>query len=142
MSKRLPVIARCLLIVCCLALLSKAARAEPEVVQKLANGIYVWQGNPDKREPANCMWVIFKDYVVVIDANFPWAAREIIQKIKATTDKPIRYVLNTHYHSDHSLRTLAQSSSTLRQPTPRTVPAKTSQTGKTPHTASRAHGRR
>jgi len=102
MSKRLPVIARCLLIVCCLALLSKAGRAEPEVVQKLANGIYVWQGNPDKREPANCMWVIFKDYVVVIDANFPWAAREIIQKIKATTDKPIRYVLNTHYHSDHS----------------------------------------
>jgi cyclase len=78
------------------------SHAEPEAVQKLGNGIYVWQGNPAKRKPANCMWIIFEDYVVVIDANFPWAAREIVTKIKATTEKPIRYVLNTHYHSDHS----------------------------------------
>jgi glyoxylase-like metal-dependent hydrolase (beta-lactamase superfamily II) len=76
--------------------------AEPGEVQKLAPGVFVWQGDRDKREPANCMWVIFKDYVVVIDANFPWAAREILARIKETTDKPIRYVLNTHYHSDHS----------------------------------------
>jgi cyclase len=86
----------------CLCMLSSVARAEPGAVQKLAPGVYVWQGEPDKREPANCMWVVFKDYVVVIDANFPWAAREILTKIKATTDKPIRYVLNTHYHGDHS----------------------------------------
>lgn len=86
----------------CLFMLSSVGRAEPDAVQKIADDVYVWQGNPDKREPANCMWVIFKDYVLVVDANFPWAAREILTKIKATTNKPIRYVLNTHYHGDHS----------------------------------------
>jgi cyclase len=93
---------RTLIVSLCLCTVSTLGHAEPGAVQKLATGVYVWQGDRDKREPANCMWVIFKDYVVVIDANFPWAAREILTKIKATTDKPIRYVLNTHYHGDHS----------------------------------------
>lgn len=78
------------------------ARAQPESVKNIAPGVYVWQGDRDKREPANCMWVIFKDYVLVVDANFPWGAREILPQIKATTDKPIRFVLDTHYHGDHS----------------------------------------
>lgn len=78
------------------------AHAQPETVKNIAPGVYVWQGNRDKREPANCMWVVFKDYVLVVDANFPWGAREILPQIKATTGKPIRFVLNTHYHGDHA----------------------------------------
>jgi glyoxylase-like metal-dependent hydrolase (beta-lactamase superfamily II) len=31
-----------------------------------------------------------------------WGAREILSKIRATTNKPIRFVLNTHYHGDHA----------------------------------------
>jgi cyclase len=77
-------------------------RAEPGGVQRLADGVYVWQGEPDKGILANCLWVIFKEYVVVIDANYPWGAQEIIPQIKKTTDKPIRFVLNTHHHGDHS----------------------------------------
>jgi len=92
----------CVALLCLVIIFPLAAHAEPGAVQKLAPGVFVWQGDRDKREPANCMWVIFKDYVVVIDANFPWAAHEILTKIKETTEKPIRYVLNTHYHSDHS----------------------------------------
>lgn len=46
------------------------------------------------------MWVIFNDYVLVVDANFPWGAREIVPQIRATTNKPIRFVLNTHDHGD------------------------------------------
>jgi cyclase len=71
-------------------------------VRELAPGVYEWQGDRDKREPANATWVIFKDYVFLVDANFPWGAREILSAIKSTTDKPIRYVFNTHYHADHS----------------------------------------
>jgi cyclase len=77
-------------------------RAQPGKVTTLAPGVYEWQGDRDKREPANCMWVIFHDYVLVVDANFPWGAREILPKIKETTNKPIRFVLNTHYHGDHA----------------------------------------
>lgn len=83
-------------------LLFIAARADVDRVRELAPGVFFWQGDHDKREPANCTWVIFKDYVLVIDANFPWGAREILPRIKASTDKPIRYVFDTHYHGDHS----------------------------------------
>ena len=51
---------------------------------------------------SNNIWVVFEDYVVVIDANFPKEAGDVIKAIKKTTDKPIRYVLDTHHHGDHS----------------------------------------
>ncbi len=51
---------------------------------------------------SNNIWVVFEDYVVVIDANFPKEAGDVIEAIKKTTDKPIRYVLDTHHHGDHS----------------------------------------
>jgi phosphoglycerate dehydrogenase-like enzyme/glyoxylase-like metal-dependent hydrolase (beta-lactamase superfamily II) len=50
----------------------------------------------------NNIWVVFEDYVVVIDANFPKEAADVIAAVKKTTDKPIRYVLDTHHHGDHA----------------------------------------
>src|SRR5436305_14380560 len=51
---------------------------------------------------SNNIWVVFDEYVVVIDANFPQGATEVIAAIKKTTDKPIRYVLDSHHHGDHA----------------------------------------
>jgi cyclase len=51
---------------------------------------------------SNNIWIIFEDYVVVVDANFPKEAGDVIEAIKKTTDKPIRYVLDTHHHGDHA----------------------------------------
>src|SRR6266436_6047940 len=51
---------------------------------------------------SNNIWVVFEDYVVVIDANFPKEAGDVIKAIKKTTNKPIRYVFDTHHHGDHS----------------------------------------
>src|SRR5688500_15993660 len=76
--------------------------ARAQKVTQLAPGVFFWQGDTEIRRPANCTWIIFKDYVLVIDANFPWGAREILPEIKRTTTKPIRFVFNTHYHADHS----------------------------------------
>jgi glyoxylase-like metal-dependent hydrolase (beta-lactamase superfamily II) len=47
-------------------------------------------------------WIVFDDYVLVIDANFPAGARQIISRIRALTDKPIRFALDTHHHGDHA----------------------------------------
>jgi cyclase len=47
-------------------------------------------------------WVIFKDFVLVIEANFPKQSEEVIKEIRKTTDKPIKYVFDTHYHGDHA----------------------------------------
>src|SRR5271169_1423855 len=47
-------------------------------------------------------WIMFEDYVLVIDANFPAGAKLIIGKIRALTDKPIRFAFDTHHHGDHA----------------------------------------
>ncbi len=51
---------------------------------------------------SNNIWVVFKDYVVVIDANFPKEAGDVLAAIRKTTNKPVRYVLDTHHHGDHA----------------------------------------
>src|SRR5262249_39973145 len=51
---------------------------------------------------SNNIWFVFDDYVAVYDANFPKEAGDVIQAIKKTTDKPIRYVLDSHHHGDHA----------------------------------------
>lgn len=71
-------------------------------VRQLAPGVFFRQGDRDRRQPANTSWIVFRDYVVVIDANTPWGMREILPDIRKSTDKPIRYVFDTHYHWDHT----------------------------------------
>lgn len=71
-------------------------------VKELAPGVWVRMGDRTRNQPANAGWVIFKDYIVVIDANYPWGAKEVLAEIKKTSNKPIRYVFNTHYHGDHA----------------------------------------
>lgn len=72
------------------------------LVRKLAPDVYFYAGNELLQKSANCLWVVFKDYVLVVDANYPWGAEEILEEIKKTTDKPVRFIFNTHYHHDHS----------------------------------------
>ncbi len=48
-------------------------------------------------------WIVFNEYVLVIDANFPDHAEQVIEDIRGTTDKPIRFVFDTHHHGDHAL---------------------------------------
>ncbi|HUS05437.1 MAG TPA: MBL fold metallo-hydrolase [Bryobacteraceae bacterium] len=84
-----------------LAMLS-AQRAPESLVHELGQGVFYWQGDEILRVQTNVGWAIFKDYVFVMDANFPWGAREILPAIGKTSERPIRFVFNTHYHADHS----------------------------------------
>src|ERR1700741_4143106 len=85
-----------------LAALGQQVESPANRVRQLASGVFVRQGDRDRRQPPNTRWVVFGDYVVVIDANTPWGIREILREIRKTTDKPIRYVFDTHYHWDHT----------------------------------------
>jgi glyoxylase-like metal-dependent hydrolase (beta-lactamase superfamily II) len=84
------------------AAFQRTGGAEPGSVRELGPGVFFWKGDRARLQQANCGWVVFKDYVVVIDANFPWGAREILDAIRKTTRKPVRFVFDTHYHSDHT----------------------------------------
>ncbi len=77
-------------------------------VKEIAPGVYFRYSSISANDPkikfggSNHVWIIFKDYVVVIDANFPAEAADVIADIKKTTKKPIKYVLDTHHHGDHA----------------------------------------
>jgi cyclase len=80
----------------------RTAVGQAGVVRQLAPGVFSRQGDNDARQPANTSWIEFRNFVVVIDANTPWGIRAVLQEIRKTTSKPIRYVFDTHYHWDHS----------------------------------------
>lgn len=73
-------------------------------IQKAAEGVYFAQAHPQAL--VNCNAAIFvrsKDVVVVDAHSKPSAAASIIAQIKReVTTKPVRYVINTHFHWDHT----------------------------------------
>jgi cyclase len=81
-----------------------AGLADAAEADQLAPDVYFHEGNVADNAPAVCNngWIIFEDYVLVIDANFPAGAKLIISKIRAQTDKPIRFAFDTHHHGDHA----------------------------------------
>ena len=40
--------------------------------------------------------------VILVDSKFPRAHDDLVAKIKSVTDQPIKYVILTHNHGDHS----------------------------------------
>src|SRR5579871_6401916 len=77
-------------------------------VREVAPGVFFRYSAISATDPSvqfggcNNVWVVFKDYVAVIDANFPKEAGDVLEAVKKTTDKPVRYVLDTHHHGDHA----------------------------------------
>jgi cyclase len=73
-------------------------------LQKVATGVYFARAHPQAM--INCNAAIFvrsKDVVVVDAHSKPSAAASLIAQIKReVTPKPVRYVINTHFHWDHT----------------------------------------
>jgi glyoxylase-like metal-dependent hydrolase (beta-lactamase superfamily II) len=82
--------------------LTTRVQSQTRPVQQLAPGVYYYFGDELQQKSANCVWIVFKDYVLAVDANYPWGAEEILAEIKKTTDKPVKFLFDTHYHHDHT----------------------------------------
>jgi glyoxylase-like metal-dependent hydrolase (beta-lactamase superfamily II) len=86
----------------CSVVLAWTGKAEVNKVEQISPDVYFHEGDIKGQGHCNNGWIVFEDYVLVIDGNFPSGAQEIIQKIKAITDKPIRFAFDTHHHGDHA----------------------------------------
>jgi cyclase len=73
---------------------------------KVAEGVYAFI-TPEERtgfQSGNSIAIIGDDGVLVFDTgNIPGSTRRQIAEIRKLTDKPVRYVVNSHWHPDHNL---------------------------------------
>ncbi|HSS98495.1 MAG TPA: MBL fold metallo-hydrolase [Terriglobales bacterium] len=71
-------------------------------IKPMADGVYAALSKPVYKINCNAAIILLDDSVLVVDTHSkPSAARELIAEIKKLTDKPVRYVVNTHFHWDH-----------------------------------------
>ncbi len=72
--------------------------------QKIAEGVYLFTTTPygDVGLSGNSVAVLSESGVLVFDANgTPETASTILAEIRKLTDKPVRYLVNSHWHWDH-----------------------------------------
>jgi glyoxylase-like metal-dependent hydrolase (beta-lactamase superfamily II) len=97
-----PLIAAAALALCTAAAAQPPA-ALPFTLKQLGPGVYAAIDGPEHKAGSNAGFVIGDDGVLVIDALFtPEAAEALVGEIRRITPKPIHYVVNTHYHADHT----------------------------------------
>ena len=100
MSKRL------LLSIVALVAAQAAASAQNQKLEivKLAVGVYAGVYSEFRMDPVegNSLIVVGADGVLVLDSGrTPDSARTMMSEIRKLTDKPIRFVVNSHWHDDH-----------------------------------------
>jgi len=66
---------------------------------KVADDLYVIHND---FSPGNSTALLTSDGVILVDDKFPVDHDGILAQLKKVTDKPIRYVINTHHHRDHT----------------------------------------
>lgn len=77
---------------------------EPRLdVKKVAEGVYAVTQPAERRfDDSTATIVLLDDGVLVVDAqNAPGTASAVIAEIRKLTDKPVRYLVDTHWHGDH-----------------------------------------
>jgi glyoxylase-like metal-dependent hydrolase (beta-lactamase superfamily II) len=72
--------------------------------RKVAEGVYLFTTTPyaDVGLSGNSVAVLSDDGVLVFDSNAtPETAATVLSEIRKLTDKPMRYLVNSHWHWDH-----------------------------------------
>jgi len=60
-----------------------SAFAEVSQPQKIASGVWFHEGDIGRKGHRNNGWIVFDDFILVIDANFPSGAQVVSPKIRA-----------------------------------------------------------
>jgi glyoxylase-like metal-dependent hydrolase (beta-lactamase superfamily II) len=71
-------------------------------IVKVADGVHAAVAAPAYKVNSNTAIIESDDGVMVVDTHSkPSAARVVIEHLRELTPKPVRYVVNTHFHWDH-----------------------------------------
>ena len=87
-----------------------AGDAPPLPMTRIADGVFVYAAPYELATPSNADgisnvgFIVGADAVAVIDTGGSYAVgQRLLAAVRAQTDRPIRYVINTHVHPDHVL---------------------------------------
>ena len=70
---------------------------------EVANGVWHVSGNGKIHTMSNAMVLVGEFDTLVVDSHVtPSAARTLLDSLPVITDKPVRYLVNSHYHFDHA----------------------------------------
>jgi glyoxylase-like metal-dependent hydrolase (beta-lactamase superfamily II) len=82
----------------CLVWLQAQPPKQPLNVQKVTDNLWVIMN----ASSGNVAVMPTNEGVLLVDDKFEQDGPEILAKVKAVSDKPIKYILNTHQHGDHT----------------------------------------
>src|SRR6478752_5173000 len=100
MRTRATVISLVLLSLCSITSFAESADF---TVKKIGEGVYAAIGTDGGKAGSNAGFIVGSNGVVVVDTFEGVApARDLLAEIRKITDLPVRFVVNTHYHLDHT----------------------------------------
>jgi cyclase len=71
--------------------------------EKIADGVYYATASGSMITGSNDVVIVNDNDVLLVDAGVtPAVGRALVQDVKLLSDKPIRWVVNTHFHYDHT----------------------------------------
>ena len=71
--------------------------------EEVVPGVYHARGTGSLAVGSHGAVIVNEDDVLLVESHIsPAAAHAVVSEIEALTDKPVRYVVNTHYHFDHA----------------------------------------
>lgn len=82
-----------------------AAQSPPKAYTftAIAPGVYSAIATGAMNVGSNSAVIVNRDDVVIVDAHIsPESARAMVAEIKSITDKPVKLLINTHFHYDHT----------------------------------------
>jgi glyoxylase-like metal-dependent hydrolase (beta-lactamase superfamily II) len=75
----------------------KQAKQANNTISKVADDLYAIIG-----DGGNSSVYVTNEGVILVDDKFEYDGQDIVDKVKSVTNQPIKYVLNTHLHGDHT----------------------------------------
>lgn len=93
---RWPLLVAFSLFWCALGLTQDFSKVQMKVT-KVAGNVYLLEG-----EGGNIGASVGDDGVVLVDDQYAPLAEKIQAALKGITDKPVRFIINTHFHLDHT----------------------------------------
>ena len=92
--------------------------AAPMTVETVKDGLYLIRGPFNKCAPSGCRGGfgddgllheagdvavrVTSEGVILVDDKYEDNVREVMEKLKGLTSQPVKYIFNTHHHTDHA----------------------------------------